>query len=276
MIIKKSETIIGRGASMTRGFMLYQRWMHWAKEIPSLEDPINGLIARAIIASDGKLDEVEFITDVEKSKIFTVYQMIEEKGLLQKLVSGEKEYQNSDETEMDSMEKGTIKRRERSFSREEMVNYLKRKLTESTPGIKFIGLKHNVLTCENPGGHEFKIYISTSRDYETLNPYKVSAWNKGNAETFASCDYYAMLVKVDKESKFVTETDEGIEGLFISQYKLNEWLSKKRKEESGMINLYVRFIQEAGEGRQSTTVIDEREVPALSRDYLYHNGYSII
>lgn len=265
---------------MTRGFMLYQRWMHWAKEIPSLADPVNGLIARAIIATEGKLDEVEFITNIEKSKIFTVYQMIEEKGLLQKLVSSAEENKNHDEMEMDSMENGTKKRPERTFSRNEMVNYLKRKLTEVNPSIKFTGLKHNVLSCEN-NGHEFKIYISTSRDYEQMrkgtdyNPYRVSAWNKGNEKTFSSCDYYAMLVKVDKNTKYVTETDEGIEGLFLSQDDINEWLSKKAKEASGMINWYVRFIQRAEEGRQSIKVIDEREVPNLSLDHLYKKGFKI-
>jgi len=264
---------------MTRGFMLYQRWMHWANEIPSLADRENGLIARAIIATEGKLDEVEFITDVEKSKIFTVYQMIEEKGLLQKLVSDEKENKNRDEIEMDSMEKGK-KRPERTFTRGEMVNYLKRKLTEKNPNIKFISLKHNVLSCEN-NGHYFNVYISTSRDYEPMRkdtdyiPYRVSAWNKGSEKTFSSYDFYALLVKVDKNTKYVTDSDEGIEGLFLSQKELNIWLEDKTKEPSGMINCYVRYIQGEEKGRDSIVVIDEREEPSILLTYNHLRGFLV-
>ncbi|WP_157804085.1 hypothetical protein [Lysinibacillus xylanilyticus] len=264
---------------MTRGFMLYQTWVHWLKEIPSLSDPVNSLIARAIIATDGKLEEVEFITDVEKSKIFTVYQMIEEKGLLQKVVSGEKENKDHDEMEMDSMEKYK-KRPERTFTRGEMVNYLKRKLIEKNPNIKFIGLKHNVLSCEN-NGHHFKVYISTSRDYEPMRkdtdyiPYRVSAWNKGNEETFSSYDYYAMLVKVDKNTKYVTDSDEGIEGLFLSKKELSCWLDNKTKEASGMINCYVRYIQGEEKGRDAIVVIDEREEIEINLTYDYQRGYLI-
>ena len=268
---------------MTRGFELYQKWMHWLKEVPSLKEPQNGLIARAIISTDGKLDEVEFITNSDKSEIFRVYQWLTEKGLLLSLFSSEKEKQNLDEKELANMATATAtnkQRKARTFTREEMVDYLKRKLSEANPSIKFVGLKHNILTCEY-NDQTFKVYISTSRDYESMrkspeyNANRVSAWNKGNQEIFSSCDYYAMLVKADTNTKYVTDSEEGIEGLFLSQEELNQWFAQKVEVPSGMINCYVHFIQKVGEGRSSTVVIDEREQPIVSINHLYQKGYII-
>ncbi|MDK7667328.1 MULTISPECIES: hypothetical protein [Cytobacillus] len=267
---------------MTRGFELYQTWMNWLRELPNLnEDPQNGLIARAIILTNGALDEVEFITGASKPDIFQVYQSVTEKGLLHSLISGEKEIQNLDEMEMEDMTTATNKQRKvRTFTRGEMVDYLKRKLLEANPGIQFVGLKHNVLTCQH-NGETFKVYISTSRDYESMrkapefNAYRVSAWNKGNHEIFSSCDYYAMLVKADTSTKYVTDSEEGIEGLFMSQEELSQWFAKKVEVPSGMINCYVHFIQKPGEGRSSTVVIDDREQPVISLNDLYQKGYTI-
>lgn len=266
---------------MTRGFELYQKWMHWLNEVPSLKEPQDGLIARAIISTDGKLDEVEFITGATKSEIFQVYQWVTEKDLLHSLISGEKEKHNLDEMEMGNMATATNKQRKaRTFTRGEMVDYLKRKLSEANPGIKFVGLKHNILTCEY-NDQTFNVYISTSRDYESMrkapeyNPNRVSAWNKGNHEIFSSCDYYAMLVKADTNTKYVTDSDEGIEGLFLSQEELNQWFAQKVEVPSGMINCYVHFIQRKGEERSSTVVIDDREQPVVSLNHLYQKGYTI-
>ncbi len=265
---------------MSRGFQLYQKWIDLLKETPDLnEDPQNGLIARAIILTDGALDEVEFITAASKSEIFHVYQKITENGLLHSLVSGEKE-KNLDETEMEEMATGTKQRKERTFTRDEMVDYLKRKLTEANPGIKFVGLKHNILSFEYKG-QVSKIYISTSRDFEgdrkasAYNPYRVSAWNKGNSKIFTSCDYYAMLVKADVNTKYKTDSKEGIEGLFLNQDELDAWFSQKLKVPSGMINCYVHFIQQPGEERTSTVIIDDREQPVISLNHLYQKGYTV-
>jgi hypothetical protein len=266
---------------MTRGFELYQTWMYWLKELPNLnEEPQNGLIARAIILTNGALDEVEFITGASKPEIFQVYQLVTEKGLIHSLISGEKEIQNLDEMEMEDMATGTIQRKERTFTRDEMVGYLKRKLTEANPGINFVGLKHNILSCEY-NGQNFKVYISTSKDFEgerkasVYNAYRVSAWNKGNSKIFTLCDYYAMLVKADANTKYITDSKEGIEGLFMSQEELNAWFAQKMQVPSGMINCYVHFIQQPGAGRTSTIVIDDREQPNLSLDHLYQKGYTI-
>jgi len=266
---------------MTKGFELYQKWMQWLNEVPSLKDPQNGLIARAIISTDGKLDEVEFITSADKSDIFQVYRWLTEKDLLNSPISGVKEKHNLDEMEVANMATATNKqRRARTFTREEMVNFLKRKLSEANPGIKFVGLKHNILTCEF-NEQTVKVYISTSRDYESMrkapeyNANRVSAWNKGNHEIFSSCDYYAMLVKADTKTKYVTDSEEGIEGLFLSQEELNKWFAQKVEVPSGMINCYVHFIQRMDEGRSLTVVIDEREQPVVSLNYLYQKGYTM-
>ncbi|MFC7783354.1 hypothetical protein ACFQWC_02540 [Rossellomorea sp. GCM10028870] len=266
---------------MTRGFELYQSWTHWANEVPSLKEPLNGLIARAIISTDGKLDEVEFITGASKSDIFQVYQWINEKGLLKAPILPEQKKPNFNGEEMDNMSVATNNpRKARTFTRGEMVDYLKRKLSEANSGIKFIGLKHNILTCEL-NDQKLKVYISTSRDYESMrkdsdyNANRVSAWNKGNHEVFTSCDYYSMLVKADTNTEYVTDSDENIEGLFLSQEELNQWFKQKAVVPSGMINCYVHFIQRQGEGRTSTNVIDEREQPVVSLDHLYQKGYVV-
>jgi hypothetical protein len=263
---------------VTRGFELYRTWMNWLKDVPALNEEFqNGLIARAIILTNGALDEVEFLTGATKSEIFQVYQLATEKGLLHSFLD---ENYTLDEMEMEGMTTATKKRQARTFTRGEMVDYLKRKLTEANPGIKFVGLKHNILTCQY-NDETFTVYISSSRDYESMrkapeyNAYRVSAWNKGNHEIFSSCDYYALLVKADVNTKYVTDSTEGIEGLFVSQEELNAWFAKKVEVPSGMINCYVHFIQQPGAGRTSTTVIDDREQPNLPLNYVYQKGYTI-
>ncbi|MGD7053397.1 hypothetical protein [Sutcliffiella horikoshii] len=172
------------------------------------------------------------------------------------------------------------KRKERTFTRAEMVDFAKKKLLKSNSEIEFVGLKHNILTCKI-NDKTFKVYISSSRDFEFMrkppehNPYRVSAWNKGSSNIFSSCDYYALLVKVDENTKYTTDSDEKIEGLFVSQNELNNWLSKKVNVPSGMINFYVHYSQVPGEGRMSIKVVDDREDPYLSLDYLYELGWKI-
>lgn len=84
-----------------------------------------------------------------------------------------------------------------------------------------------------------------------------------------------MLVKADTSTKYVTDSEEGIEGLFMSQEELSQWFAKKVEVPSGMINCYVHFIQKPGEGRSSTVVIDDREQPVISLNDLYQKGYTI-
>lgn len=254
-----------------RGFELYQTWQHWVNQVPSLNEQNQGLIARALILTKGKLDEVEFVTGLSKNEIFKVYQLLSEKELLNSF--------DSKEEGVDKMNTTTLKRQGRTFTREEMIEYTKRKLLQANPDIQFRGIKYNVLTCEYKGD-TFKIYISSSRDYEfmrkesELDPYKVSAWNKGSHEIFTSCDYYALLVKADSNTKYITETEDDIEGLFVSQEELNQWFNQKVSVPSGMINCYVHFSQTPGQGRESIKVIDDREEPSIDLNNLFQMGWT--
>ncbi|MDC3414782.1 hypothetical protein [Terrihalobacillus insolitus] len=262
-------------------FQRYQRWQKWLKEIPALNDSMNGIIARSFILTKGNLEEVEFVTGASKQDIFKVYEWLSEKKLIDGLISLEKEDEDKGEIEHMAVVAKGKKKKERTFTREEMVDYAKKKLLEANKGISFVSLKHNVLTCEYEG-RTFKVYISSSRDYESFRkgldyePYRVSAWNKGSQEMFSSCDYYALLVKVDKNTKYITEYEDNIEGMFVNQEELNKWLSQKVAVPSGMINFYVHYSQSKDEGRNSITVIDDREEPALSLNHLYQKGWSII
>lgn len=266
---------------MTRGFELYQTWNNWLMNIPALQETQNGRIARAIIVTNGKLDEVEFITGATKTEIFQVYQWATEKNLLHSLTSYQQETHTFNEAEMKEMtQEANTSTKVRTFTREEMVDYLKKKLSAANPGIKFIKLKHSTLTCEF-NNEQFKVYISTSRDYEPTrkdldyNAYRVSAWNNGDQKKFSSCDYYAMLVKVDTNTKYETRSNEDIEGIFLNQAELNQWFSQKVSVPSGMINCYVHFMQKEAEGPPSTTVIDAREPNPIPLDELYAKGYTL-
>lgn len=78
-----------RGFELYR-FELYRTWQMWLNEVPALREPIYGLIAWAMILTESRLEEVEFVSGASKSDIFKVYQWLEEKNLLDSLVSSEK------------------------------------------------------------------------------------------------------------------------------------------------------------------------------------------
>lgn len=261
------------------GFQRYRTWQKWLREIPALNDSMNGIIARSFILTKGNLEEVEFVTGASKHDIFQVYEWLSDKKLIDEFVS--EQIQNKEREgfeDMTAVTKG--KKKERTFTREEMVEYAKKKLIKANEGIEFVSLKHNVLTCKHDD-RTVKIYISSSRDYEPLrnsfeyDPYRVSAWSKGTKEMFSSYDYYALMVKADQNSKYVTETEENIEGLFVSKVELNQWLSKKVSVPSGMINFYIHYLQVTDGDRNSIKVIDDREVPALPLDQLFQKGWII-
>lgn len=266
---------------MTVGFERYQTWLKWLNEIPALKEPLNGVIARSFILTKGNLEEVEFITAASKQDIFQVYEWLNEKKLINTLDLSEEE--KNDEEHGEEFENMTVltadkKKKERTFTREEMVEFTKKKLFHANKDIRFVSLKHNVLTCDHEG-RTFKVYISSSRDYEPFRkgleyePYRVSAWNKGSKDIFSSYDYYALLVKADKNTKYVTEFEENIEGMFVSQEELNQWLLKKVPVPSGMINFYIHYRQLSDGERESIKVIDDREDPALPLDDLYQKGW---
>lgn len=261
-------------------FQRYQRWQKWLNEIPALNDSMNGIIARSFILTKGNLEEVEFVTGAPKQDIFKVYEWLSEKKLIEELISVVNEEEDEGEIKQMAVEAQVKKKKERTFTREEMVDYAKKKLSEQNKGIHFVSLKHSVLTCEHEG-RTFKVYISSSRDYESFRkgldykPYRVSAWNKGSRELFSSCDYYALLVKADKNTKYITEFEDNIEGIFVNQEELNNWLSQKVAVPSGMINFYVHYRQSEGEGRNSITVTDDREESPLSLNNLYQKGWSL-
>ncbi|WP_409273323.1 hypothetical protein V1499_01870 [Neobacillus sp. SCS-31] len=262
-------------------FERYRIWQDWLKEIPALKDTGNGIIARCFILTKGNLGEVEFVTGASKQEIFRVYEWLSEKNLLSGLTLTKEEEEVEDEGELGHMAAVVQgKKKERTFTREEMVDFAKKKLSLDNKNIRFISLKHNVLTCEH-GGRKFKVYISSSRDYESFrksheyDPYRVSAWSKGTKDLFSTYDYYAFLVKADKNTRYVTEFEDGIEGMLISQEELIHWMSKKVTVPSGMINFYIHYQQSKGGGRNSITVKDDREDPALPLNYLVQNGWSI-
>lgn len=230
-------------------------------------------IARALLFTQGSIDEVEFLTNALKVEIIEVYQIMKEAEIQ---LPQSNQYGEKREA---SVNYSNTKKKARSFKRSEMVNFVKDKLMQSHPDIEFINLKYNILTCKLNDKLN-RIYISTSRDYEFLNseeeikPHRVSAWHKGNDKIFTSCDYYAMLVKVDEKSKYVTEQDNGIEGIFMSQQELNAWLDDKEKNQSGMINCYVHYYQPES-NRHNIEVVDTRERPKLNLNHLLNRAYEL-
>lgn len=226
-------------------------------------------IVKAVLYAGGSLEAVEFLTSADKRDIIRIYQLLKEADLIMSssvMAAGSNEPDVKETTKV------------RKFKRGEMIDYLKLKLQQSYPDIEFINLKYNVLTCRKDE-RIFTIYVSTSRDYEHLNdiseinPSRVAAWHKGEINIFRSYDYYAMLVKLDNDSQYETDTEHQIEGLFMSQERLNEWLNLKERNQSGMINCYLRYIQT--EGRKNIKVVDARERPELSLDEYYQYDYQL-
>ncbi|WP_414047628.1 hypothetical protein ACMGE7_01750 [Macrococcus equi] len=238
------------------------------KKYPELKlNDKDQLILRTLIYTNYALDSVEYITGQDKQSILDVYQKIMTSQV--PLNYGRNDIQH----------KKTESTKPRSFKRMEMVEFLKQELRQSNPGIEFINLKYNVLTCQL-GERYFTIYVSTSRDYEFLKDTeliikkRVAAWHKGDEQIFSDHDYYAMMVKVDAESEYVTDNDKGIEYIILDQAEIQEWLSKKSKNQSGMINCYVHYIQEKN-NTNIRKIEDSRETPKISLMKYHRRGYQI-
>lgn len=262
-----------RGESM-RTIELYLKLKSLQQSLPEIYDnDYKQSIARAIIFTNGSIDEVEFLTSADKMDIISVYQQLKNEQF---------DFNVSNEQKAMSYVNnlhGDTKTKSRSFKRTEMINFVKEKLIKSHSDIEFIHLKYNVLTCKL-NNQTYTVYVSTSRDYEFLNtkeeinPKRVSAWHKGNDEIFSSYDYYAMLVKIDSKSEYVTEQSNGIEGIFMNQQELNTWLNEKEKNQSGMINCYVHYHQPKS-NREIIEVIDARERPQLNLRHLLDNTFKL-
>ncbi|MCA1056974.1 hypothetical protein LCM10_18585 [Rossellomorea aquimaris] len=172
------------------------------------------------------------------------------------------------------------KRKKRTFTRAEMIDFTRGKLIEANEGIEFVTQKHNVLTCRYRG-ETISVYISSSRDYSTFDegmdykPNRLKAWNKGSQNIFKSYDYYALLVKADEKTQYVTEKKGNIEGIFVSREEMNSWMSNKVKVPSGMVNFYLHYSQLPDESGSFVNVIDDREELAISLNPLYKKGWTI-
>ncbi|MGK0575981.1 hypothetical protein [Macrococcus capreoli] len=226
------------------------------------------LILRTLIFTNYALDSVEYITGLDKQSILDVYQKVMTLPLPQF-------NQQRDKVE----HKKFIPTKPRKFKRIEMVEFLKEELKKSNPNLEFIHPKYNILTCQL-GERYFTIYVSTSRDYEFLKDEelvikkRVAAWHKGDEQIFSAHDYYALMVKIDPESEYITDNDRGIEYIILSKEEMMEWINEKRKNQSGMINCYVHYIQE----KQSTSIRkieDSRETPKISLMQYHRRGYVI-
>ncbi|MCE4956065.1 hypothetical protein [Macrococcoides caseolyticum] len=239
------------------------------KQYPELKhNESDQLILRTLIYTNYALDSVEYITGQDKQSILDVYQKIMTSPLPQLS-------QRQEPVER----KKFIPTKPRRFKRIEMIEFLKEELKKANPSIEFVHLKYNILTCQL-GERFFTIYVSTSRDYEFLKDEeliikkRVAAWHKGDEQIFSDHDYYALMVKIDNESEYVTDNDQAIEYIILDQAEMQEWLSQKRKNQSGMINCYVHYIQE----KNSTNIRkieDSRETPKISLIQYHRRGYLI-
>lgn len=239
------------------------------KKHPELKlNETDQLILRTLIYTNYALDSVEYITGQDKQSILDVYQKIMTSQLPMMSVRMD-----------DYRHKKAELTKPRSFKRLDMVEFLKQELIKENPEIEFINLKYNVLTCQI-GERYFTIYVSTSRDYEFLREKeliikkRVSAWHKGDEQIFNNHDYYAMMVKVDERSEYITDNPLGIEYILMSQQEIQDWLQQKSKNQSGMINCYVHYVQD-----KNSAVIrkieDSREMPKISLMQYHRRGYKI-
>ncbi|UBH13502.1 hypothetical protein [Macrococcus armenti] len=221
------------------------------------------LILRSLIYSNFALDSVEYITGLSKPQILSVYQKIKSSNYVQ----------FEEGTSVQSMTKP------RSFKRIEMVDFIKSRLINDNPTIEFVNLKYNVLTCRIDERF-FTVYISTSRDYEFLkdedlvNTKRITAWHKGAEDIFNEYDYYALLVKVDQRSTYRTDNDKDIEYIFLSKSEMTDWIKEKNRNQSGMVNCYVQYLQDKHTG-ELLKVTDSREHPVISLKQFYRKSLKI-
>lgn len=239
------------------------------KKHPELKiNEADQLILRTLIYTNYALDSVEYITGQDKQSILEVYQKIMTSQI--PLMSGRVDDRRHKKAELT---------KPRSFKRLDMVEFLKQELRKANPDIEFISLKYNVLTCQI-GERYFTIYVSTSRDYEFLRDEeliikkRVAAWHKGDEQIFSDHDYYALMVKVDERSEYITDNPSGIEYLLLSQQEIQEWLQQKSKNQSGMINCYVHYIQDKN-GTAIRKIEDSRETPKISLMCYHRRGYKL-
>lgn len=221
------------------------------------------LILRTLIYTNFALDSVEYITGLSKPQILSVYQKIKSSNYIQ----------------LDDNSSPQQLTKPRSFKRIEMVEFIKSKLLKDNPTIEFVNLKYNVLTCRIDERF-FTVYISTSRDYEFLkdedlvNTKRVTAWHKGAEEIFNDYDYYALLVKVDQRSTYSTDNNNDIEYIFLSKDEMVNWISEKNRNQSGMVNCYVQYLQDKNTD-ELLKVTDSREHPVISLKQYYRRSLTI-
>ncbi|QIH77542.1 hypothetical protein GTN30_02575 [Macrococcoides canis] len=221
------------------------------------------LILRTLIFTNFALDSVEYITGLSKPQILSVYQKIKSSNFVQL----------DNDTSVQTLTKP------RSFKRIEMVEFIKARLREDNPDIEFINLKYNVLTCKLDEQY-FTVYISTSRDYEFLkdedlvNTKRVTAWHKGAETIFKDYDYYALLVKIDERSTYETDNDKDIEYIFLSKQEMSDWIDRKSRNQSGMVNCYDQYLQDKNSG-SLLKVIDSREHPMISLKDFYRRALTV-
>ncbi|WP_414049203.1 hypothetical protein [Macrococcus animalis] len=239
------------------------------KKFPELKtNKSDQLILRTLIYTNYALDSVEYITGEDKQSIMNIYQKImsdHHPSLLRKSAT---EFNKKPEPS-----------KPRHFKRIEMIEFLKNELRKENPKIEFINLKYNILSCQL-GERFFTIYVSTSRDYEFLKEEeliikkRVAAWHKGDEKIFSAHDYYALMVKKDKNSEYITDNEQAIEYLILDQEEMQEWLNKKSKTQSGMINCYVHYIQQK-DSSIIRKIEDSREHPKISLIEYHRRGYVI-
>lgn len=239
------------------------------KKHPELKlNEADQLILRTLIYTNYALDSVEYITGQDKQAILDVYQTIVSSPLPHIAMHP------------DAVQLKKELRKPRKFKRMEMVEFLKEELLKENPEIVFINLKYNVLTCQL-GERFFTIYVSTSRDYEFMKEEeelimkkRVAAWHKGDEQIFSDHDYYALMVKVDERSEYVTDNDKCIEYIILDQPEMQEWLEQKNKNQSGMINCYVHYYQEKN-STHIRKIEDSRETPKISLMEYHRRGFKI-
>ncbi|WP_419895327.1 hypothetical protein [Macrococcus psychrotolerans] len=91
---------------------------------------------------------------------------------------------------------------------------------------------------------------------------------------FKDYDYYALLVKIDERSTYETDNDKDIEYILLSKQEMSDWIERKSKNQSGMINCYVQYLQDKNNG-SLLKVIDSREHPMISLKDFYRRTMMI-
>ena len=91
---------------------------------------------------------------------------------------------------------------------------------------------------------------------------------------FKDYDYYALLVKIDERSTYETDNDKDIGYILLSKQEMSDWIERKSKNQSGMINCYVQYLQDKNSG-SLLKVMDSREHPMISLKDFYRRAMII-